>query len=213
MKYRKAEAKDFARAHMKGIWAAALTPFNADLSLDEAGFRANMRHWLDDLEIDGLFIAGKQGEFVSMSLAERKRTFELALEETGDRAAAILSVSDQNLETVIELARHAQAIGGDYIVVSVPVLHFLTDRDETLYQYYEYIAEVVDIAIAMWSHPDSGYLMRPVLCARIAEPSNIVAIKSSVPREMNARLSGDEKTVTRRAFEACGLETGNTRAA
>ena len=29
MKYRRRDAKDYARAHMKGIWAAALTPFAA----------------------------------------------------------------------------------------------------------------------------------------------------------------------------------------
>ena len=66
---------------MRGIWAAALNPFKEDLSLDEAGLRENIRHWIDDLDIQGLFIAGKQGEFFSMSLAERKRNFEVAVEE------------------------------------------------------------------------------------------------------------------------------------
>jgi 4-hydroxy-tetrahydrodipicolinate synthase len=63
MKYRRSEAKEFARAHMKGIWAAALMPFHEDLSIDEKGFRRNLRHWVDDLGIDGVFIAGKQSEF------------------------------------------------------------------------------------------------------------------------------------------------------
>ena len=49
MKYRRGEAKDYARAHMKGIWAAALQPFKNDLSIDEAGMRANIRHWVEDL--------------------------------------------------------------------------------------------------------------------------------------------------------------------
>jgi 4-hydroxy-tetrahydrodipicolinate synthase len=184
MKYRRAEAKEYAQAHMKGIWAAALVPFNEDLSIDEKGFRANLRHWIDDLGIDGIFIAGKQSEFFSMSLAERKRSMEIVVDEVGKRAGVIASCSDQNMDTVIELARHAQAIGAPYIVVHAPVLHFLHSRDETLYQYYKTISEQVDIGIAMWSHEDSGYLMSPELCARIAELPNIVAIKYSVPREM-----------------------------
>ena len=174
---------------MKGIWAAALMPFADDLSIDEAGFRRNLRHWVDDLGIDGVFVAGKQGEFFSMSVAERKRTFEIAVDEIGKRAGTIASCSDQNMDTVIELAKHAQAIGADYIVVHAPVLHFLHKQDETLYAYYKSISEQVDIGIAMWSHPDSGYLMSPELCARIAELPNIVAIKYSVPREMYARLT------------------------
>ncbi len=189
MKYGKTEAKEFARQNMQGIWAAALNPFQPDLSLDEAGLRANLRHWVDDLGIAGLFISGKQGEFFSLSVAERKRTFEIAVEEVGDRAGTIMSCSDQNLDTVFDLAHHAQAIGADYIVVHAPMLHFVTDRDETVFQYYSHIAEQLDIGIAMWSHPDSGYLMSPELCARIAEIANIVAIKYSVPREMYAQLS------------------------
>src|SRR6476619_4741663 len=62
MKYRKHEAKEYSRAHMRGIFAAANTPFRpGDLALDEAGLRRNMRHWIDKLAIDGLFVAGKQG--------------------------------------------------------------------------------------------------------------------------------------------------------
>ncbi len=199
MKYDKQDAKAYARQNMKGIWAAALTPFNPDLSIDEDGFRANIRHWVEDLGIEGLFIAGKQGEFFSMSVEERKRTFELAVEATGDRGNTIMSVSDQNMDTVLELTRHAEDVGADYIVVHAPVLHFVTDRDETLYEYYRYISERTNLGIAMWSHPDSGYLMSPELCNRIADLDNIVAIKYSVPRDMYAeltRLAGDRILVS-----------------
>ncbi|HEY1980546.1 MAG TPA: dihydrodipicolinate synthase family protein [Xanthobacteraceae bacterium] len=200
MKYRKADAKAYAREHMRGIWAAAMTPFAADLSMDEAGYRRNMRHWIDDLQIDGLFISGKQGEFASMSLAERKRSFEWAVDVAGDKAGVIPSCSDQNIDTVIELARHAQDVGAAYIVVHAPLLYFQTAQDQTLYEYYRYIAEHIDIGIAMWSHPDSAYLMSPELCARIAtDIPNIVAIKYSVPREMYVKLThlaGDKLIVS-----------------
>ena len=189
MKYDKPGAKAYARAHMTGIWAAALQPFTPDLQIDEAGFRRNLSHWVDDLGIDGVFVGGKQGEFFSMSLPERKRVFEIAVDEIGERAGTIMSCSDQNMDVTIDLARHAQAIGADYIVVHAPVLHFLKSHDETLYNYYRTVSETVDIGIAMWSHEDSGYLMSPELCARIAELPNIVAIKYSVPREMYARLT------------------------
>ena len=83
MKYRKADARDYARQHLRGIWAATLTPFKADLALDEAGWRRNLRHWYRELGIAGLFVNGKQGEFYAMSVQERKRTAELAVAEAG----------------------------------------------------------------------------------------------------------------------------------
>jgi len=189
MKYKKNEAKDYSRQYMRGIWAAALNPMLPDGAIDEAGLRSNIDHWIDDLGIEGFFIAGKQGEFFSMSVAERKRNFEVAAEACDGRAGTIMSCSDQNFDTVIELARHAEAVGADYIVVHAPMLHFLTDRDDTVYEYYRTICEKVNIGIAMWSHPDSGYLMSPELCARVAELPNIMAIKYSVPRDMYSRLT------------------------
>src|SRR5499426_1360158 len=198
MNYRRRDAKDYAREHFKGIWAAALTPFAPNLAVDEAGFRRNLRHWANDLGVDGVFVYGKQGEFFSMSVAERKRTFDIAVEELGGERT-ILSCSDQNLDVVLDLAKRAQAIGADYIVVHAPVLHFLHKQDDTLYQYYQTISEQVEIGIALWSHPDSGYLMSPELCARVADIPNVVAIKYSVPREMYARLTrlaGDKLIVS-----------------
>jgi 4-hydroxy-tetrahydrodipicolinate synthase len=189
MHYSRLDAKDHARANMRGIWAAALQPFNNDMSIDETGFKKNLIHWVDDLGVDGVFIAGKQGEFFSLSIAERKRAMDAAMEAIGDRAGTIMSCSDQNMDVVLELARHAQGIGAGSIVVHAPVLHFTKAQDETLFEYYKYISEQVEIGIAMWSHPDSGYLMSPELCARIAELPNIVAIKYSVPRDMYTRLT------------------------
>jgi 4-hydroxy-tetrahydrodipicolinate synthase len=77
-----------------------------------------------------------------------------------------MSCSDQNFDVVLDLARHAEAIGADYIVVHAPVLHFVHDPDDLLFDYYKHISDQVEIGIALWSHPDSGYLMSPELCAR-----------------------------------------------
>jgi 4-hydroxy-tetrahydrodipicolinate synthase len=198
-RYRRDEAKEFARANMRGIWAAALTPFLPDGAIDEAGFRRNIRHWIGKLGIDGLFIAGKQGEFFSLSVPERKRLFEIAAEECAGKAGTIMSCSDQNLDVVLDLARHAEAVGADSIVVHAPVLHFVHRQDGILEEYYRHVAAATGLGIALWSHPDSGYLMSPQLCARLADIPNVVAIKYSVPRPMYVeltRLAGDRLIVS-----------------
>ena len=72
MKYEKSQAKAYARQHMVGVWAASLSPFDAQGKLDEQAYRENLRHWINDLQLGGLFIAGKQAEFFSMSIDERR---------------------------------------------------------------------------------------------------------------------------------------------
>src|SRR4030095_2680399 len=188
MKYRRKDAKAYAREHLRGIWAATLTPFTADLELDEAGWRRNLRHWYRELGIAGLFVNGKQGEFYAMTLEERKRTAEAAVAEKG--GGVMVSCSDQSLDTVLELAQHAQAIGADYIVVHTPLLYFGAHTADTLFNYYRRVAEEVQIGVVLWHQPpDCVYLLEPEVCLRIAELPNVVAIKYSVPRETYARLS------------------------
>ena len=197
MKYKKSEAKEYAREHMVGVWAASLTPFDATLKLDEKAYRENLNHWINQLNLGGLFIAGKQAEFFSMNLTERKKLMELAVavaHEAGDRngkghCGVVTSCSDTNLDVVLELAKHSQNIGADYVIVHSPVLHFGADTDETIYDYYRYLSEKIDIGLAMWNHPDCGYVMSPELCARIAELPNVVAIKYSTDREKYKRLT------------------------
>jgi len=189
MEYARSNAKAYAQENMRGIWAAAYMPFTADHKIDEDGFRSNVQHWTRELGIEGLFISGKRGEFFSMSIEERKRTFELAVEATGDDGYTIMSCSDANVDVVIDLARHAENVGADYIVVHAPSLHFHSEQDETLLGYYNKVADSVDIGIALWSHPASGYLMSPELCNRLADIENVVAIKYSVPRDMYAELT------------------------
>src|SRR5687768_9089034 len=204
MKYRKEEAKEYARAHLRGIWAATLTPFTPELRLGEAGWRRNLRHWYGDLGIAGLFVNGKQGEFYAMSLEERRRTAELAVEEARAAGGGVMvSCSDQSLDTVIELARHAQAIGADYIVVHTPLLYFGAHTADTLFEYYRTISKSVELGIALWNQPpDCGYLLEPETALRIAGLPNVVAIKYSVPRETYARL-------TRMAGERLIVSTSN----
>ncbi|MCX7960590.1 MAG: dihydrodipicolinate synthase family protein [Burkholderiales bacterium] len=196
------EAKRKARAELRGLWAATLTPFRDDLSLDEAGWRANLRHWYGALGIRGLFVNGKQGEYYAMTVEERKRTAEIAIEEARAFGGKVMvACSDQNVEVVAELARHAEAAGADYVVVHTPVLYFGAHTDETLLAYYRYVAAQVKIGLVLWNQPpDCGYLLRPELCVRLAEEiPNVVAIKYSVPRETYAaltRMAGDRLIVS-----------------
>ncbi|MEY3793255.1 MAG: dihydrodipicolinate synthase family protein [Betaproteobacteria bacterium] len=197
MKYKKSDAKEYAREHMVGVWAASLTPFDASLKLDEKAYRDNLNHWINTLNLGGLFIAGKQAEFFSMGLAERKRLMELSVEvanEAGNRngkghCGIVTSCSDTNLDVVLDLAQHSQNIGADFVIVHSPVLHFGADTDETIYEYYRYLSEKIDIGLAMWNHPDCGYVMSPELCARIADLPNVVAIKYSTDRDKYKRLT------------------------
>ena len=85
-------------------------------------------------------------------------------------------------------------------MVHTPLLYFGAHTDATLYEYYRYVAEQVDIGVVLWNQPpDCGYLLEPELCVRLATIPNVVAIKYSVSRETYAaltRMAGDRLIVS-----------------
>ena len=198
------DAKAVARERLRGIWAATLTPFTTDLGLDLSGWGRNLRHWYGELGLAGLFVNGKQGEFASMSIDERKATAEAAIEEARAYGAGVMvSVSDQHIEVAAELTRHAEAAGADFVVAHTPLLYFGAHTDDTIVAYYHHLADQLrgTMGLVLWNQPpDCGYLLRPDLCLRLArEIPAVVAIKYSVDRAVYAelsRLAGDEPIVS-----------------
>ena len=52
--YNKSDARAYCKENMKGLWAAIPYPFDASDNIDEDAFRADVRHYIDDLGIKGV---------------------------------------------------------------------------------------------------------------------------------------------------------------
>lgn len=181
MKYKKSEAKEYAKQNMKGVWGASLTPFTQDYKIDEEGFRHNFRHCIDNLQIEGMFVNGLMGEAFHQTIVERKRVFKIAVEESKGDMAIMAYTSDPVLENVLDMTRDAEEIGADYVIIINPKFYFGAMTDEGVFQYYKYIADRVNIGIALFNQVEHGYLMSPQLISRIANIENIVSIKDISP--------------------------------
>ncbi len=189
MLYAKRDAKEFASTRLKGVWGSTVTPFTQDLALDENGFRENLRVCVEDLKFPGILVTGKHGEFFSMTVEERKRTFELAMEVMRGKSAAAMSCWDMNLDTTIELLRHAQRVGAEFATVLNPVMYFGSNTDEAVYEYFRHLSEQVDIGIILWNNDGQGYSMSLNVCQRLAQLPNIVGIKDAVDKEHYTQLT------------------------
>src|SRR3972149_2366136 len=113
MKYRKSEAKEYAKKNMRGVWGASLTPFTKDYKIDEDAFRHNMRHWIDNLQIEGMYLDGINAESFHQTIAERKRLFKIAVEESKGDMVIMPYTSHACPEDVLDMTRYAEGVGGD----------------------------------------------------------------------------------------------------
>jgi 4-hydroxy-tetrahydrodipicolinate synthase len=197
MKYRKSEAKEYAGKRMKGLWGATLTPFTPDYKIDEAGFRHNLRHCIDGLHIEGMFLNGLMGEAFNQTIAERKKIMDIAIEEAKNDMVIMPYTSDPSVENTLELTKYAEAVGAEFAIIINPLFYFGAMTEEGVFQYFKYIADRVNIAIALFNQAAHGYLMSPRLISRLAEIETVVAVKdiSPAPDILLARALCDEKFI------------------
>ncbi|HXF67238.1 MAG TPA: dihydrodipicolinate synthase family protein [Burkholderiales bacterium] len=187
MNYRKSEAKEASRAQFRGLWAAIPTPFTADLRVDEEGLRHNMRRLTSGLKIEGVFCTGVMGEFWSLTKEERKRVVEIVVEEARRGGCKVIAhTAHHSAHETVELTRHAQQVGADFVILINQ--YYPPASEQTMYEWFKFVAERVDIGIWMFDAEYSGWGMSPELTARIAEIENVCGIKIPRPLEHYARV-------------------------
>lgn len=182
MNYRKSEAKEAARAQFRGVWAAIPTPFTPDLQVDEAGLRHNMRHLTGNLKIEGVFCTGVMGEFWSLTKEERKRCVEIVVEEAKRGGCKVIAhTAHHSAHETVELTLHAQNVGADFVILMNQ--YYPPASDQTMYEWFKFVADRVDIGLWMFDAEYSGFGMSPEVTARIAEIPNVCGIKLPRPIE------------------------------
>lgn len=179
MKYRKNDAKDAAREVLKGIWTAMPYCWTLDDEFDEPANRANMERIISDLQVDGHYCSGNIAEFWSMPDAERMRAHEVMLDAADGRIPMIAGCHHQSVKQATMLAKHAQDIGYDFVIVLTP---FVGARDDdAIFAYYEYICERVDIGIILFNVPPTLHPVSADLAKRLAALPNVCAYKQADP--------------------------------
>lgn len=77
-------AKEAAFEKVKGLWIAIPTPFTSSGEVDEGALRKAVDHYIDGLEVDGIFCGGVMGEFWALTVEERARVHEVVISAAGD---------------------------------------------------------------------------------------------------------------------------------
>src|SRR5205809_926874 len=105
---------DFRRWNMfTGCGTALVTPFRADLSLDEPALRRLVRRQID-AGINFLVPCGTTGESPTLSREEHLRVIEITLEEAHGKVPVLGGAGGYNTHEVIELApADVRVLSGD----------------------------------------------------------------------------------------------------
>ncbi len=179
MKYTKFEAKEYAKSALKGVWTALPYNFTEDDTLDEAGIAFNLEHCISELKLDGHYCSGNVAEFWSLTNEERMRGHEINVEVAKGRIPLIAGCHHQNPYEVVKLARHAEAIGIDFVIILTP--YMAARSDDAVHDFYAFIAERVNIGIVLFNIPQAYHPISEHLAKRLAAIPNICGFKQGGP--------------------------------
>jgi 4-hydroxy-tetrahydrodipicolinate synthase len=189
------EAREWAHHALRGIGDSLYTPFSgADGDdIDWDAYRTLVRYCVGGLAHPMLWVTSGVGEFWSLTIAERKRLLEIAIDEARainpdvvvQSCTAALSAKD-----CLELTRHAQDAGADIVYIQTPMMEL--HAGQGVLKFFRYISDRTDIALGMFNSPSSGYVLSAAESARIIEEIPAVcATKEGAFRPANSRRLHD----------------------
>ena len=179
MKYRKNEAKEYARTKLNGVWTALPTNFTDDDRLDEKGSAFNLDYCISKLKIAGHYCIGNVAEFWSMTNEERKRVHEINVETAKGRIPIIAGCHHQNPYEVVNLCQHAWDSGVDFAIILTP--YVASNSDDAVYDFYKFVADRTDIGIVLFNIPTAYFPITEKLAKRLATIPNVCGFKQGGP--------------------------------
>lgn len=160
-----------------GLWVAVHTPFRSDGTLDEVGIEANIRHYADELGLQGVFFNGLFGEHWSLNLDERKRIAAASARAARGRIALSPNCTHHSLSETIDLAQHAEAAGCEYVVLMNPATGPRTEPE--LFDWFRRVADAVKSDLFIFNTPAPGYSLTPEFIARLAGTGRFKVLKAA----------------------------------
>lgn len=156
----------------QGTIGFPVTPWDADLQLDEPALRAHAERMLV-AGLDALSFCGSNGELHALGLPEYERICEIAGELVPQRAYLILGVG-QSWRTARTQAVYARRAGAKAVLCIAP---YMADPNEGgLADYYRSVAEAAGISVILYQTKWSGTLPLSLL-ERLARVENICMVK------------------------------------
>ena len=168
---------------INGIYSAALTPINDDLSINKNLYLEHCQYLMKQGH-DGLAIFGTTGEANSFSIKEICDAFDFLLSNNLDSNLLIPGTGSSSIEDAIQLTKFAEK-NKSRAVLLLPPFYYKNVSDEGIINYFRKIIETVgssDFHYLLYNIPQTTSV---VLNFNIIEtllklyPNNIVGIKDS----------------------------------
>lgn len=158
------EAREWAKVSLRGIGDSLYTPFSGEdgEDIDWSAYRQLVRYCVRDLGHPMLWLTSGLAEFWSLTMAERKKLLEIAVEEARRINPDVIiqsCTSATSVKDCLELTQHAESVGADIVYIQTPSME--VHGGEGVLRFFEYIAKNTNLALGLFNSPSSGYMLSP----------------------------------------------------
>lgn len=178
--YKKADARAWAKDHMRGCANIVIPTFTQDLKrLNEKAIRHDVRKCIE-FGFTGTLLVSE----VIISIEEYTQFFQWARDEAGDRIQLIHHAGFGTLEDNITSVQACERAGADYVLLGYPG-NFRPTTAKEIYDYTKTFCDSTNLGVILFPVPHWGFErihpagMPPELIAQIvADIPNITCIKA-----------------------------------
>ncbi|GLU54048.1 dihydrodipicolinate synthase family protein [Dyadobacter frigoris] len=165
------------KASWQGIFPALVTPFNADDTIDFDLFRKNLTAQVE-AGISGVIVAGSLGEASTLTTEEKFELVKFAKKSLPAGMPVVLCIAEQSTFVAVNIAKQAEAIGADGLMV-LPPMRYKADDHETVV-YFSTIAQNTALPLMIYNNPvDYKIEVTLDMFEQLSAYPNIQAIKES----------------------------------
>lgn len=159
------------------LLTAMVTPFTSELEVNLTAAQ-ELAVRLIESGSDGVVVAGTTGESPTLSKKEKIALFKAVVEAIGSKATVIAGTGSYDTAESMELTKEAEQAGVDGVMLVAP--YYNKPTQEGLFRHFKTIAQVTALPVIIYNIPGrTGVNLTPETLARLAEVSNITAVKEA----------------------------------
>jgi 4-hydroxy-tetrahydrodipicolinate synthase len=159
------------------VFPAITTPFREDLTVDHDCLRDHV-DWLLEHGSNGILPLGSLGEAATLTFDEKVKILESCKAVVGDRVPLVAGISALGTHEAVELARAAQRVGCDGLMVLPPYVYQSEWRE--MKAHMEAVITATPLSCMLYNNPIAyGTDFLPENVAELCVHENLHAVKES----------------------------------
>lgn len=180
--------KETFKKSIRGPVTVVFTPFSeSGKEIELKILKNNVRYLIDHGIRNGsgvLVAGGSTGDSYVMSIEERKQVFETIVDAAKGEVPVICGCNHTSVDIIIELAKYAEAIGADGVMITPPY-YWMNLYDEAIYASYKAISDAINIGIMIYNNPFIiGKDLSLELLIKLSELENVLALKECTTKHI-----------------------------